>query len=150
MSYSYSKTVLKAAADDPVAIMLLDLGCRTNGYGVIDAAVSPPLHSPRSASRIALIALTFSPCPFSSIHRWTDSAVHFATGRWMRPGTGLGLHPDLATGRWTRLGDYCRGLHPGFVTGWQTRLGDCLGSHPEPAAGLAPDFSVGAGPGSLA
>ena len=30
-----------------MAIMLLDLGCRTKWYGVIDAAVSPPFHSPR-------------------------------------------------------------------------------------------------------
>ena len=118
MSHSCCKTEREAAADDPVANMLLHRCCRTNWYGVINAAVTRPLHSPRSASRIALIGVTFSrPCLFSSIHRSTDCAVHPVTGRLMRPGPGTG-----------------RGLCPGLVTGGQTGLADCLGSHLDPAA----------------
>jgi hypothetical protein len=48
MSYSCCKTELEAAADDPVASVLLHRGCRTDWYGVIDAALSLPLHSIRS------------------------------------------------------------------------------------------------------
>ena len=157
MSHSCCKTEFKAAADDPVASILLHLGCRTNWYGVIDAAVSLPLHSPRSASRIGLYRVTISrPCPFSSIHRWTDSAVHFVTGHWMRPETGRGLHPDLAAGRWTHLGD-CLGSRSDVAAGFADRLGSARLSRPLSLA-YSPDvfpigrhaFWAGAGPGSPA
>jgi len=43
--YGRDSTESESAADDPVTILLLDLGCRANWHKIIDAAVSRPLHS---------------------------------------------------------------------------------------------------------
>jgi hypothetical protein len=85
----------RTPANDPATIMPLNHDGCILLRGVIHAAMSPPLDSPRFASRIFVFRLAFNLCPFSSVHLFPVTS--FATGRLMRSETVRDSHLGLAT-----------------------------------------------------